>query len=157
MIQIPIFFLSLLAQVPQAASSGADAAGDAPQQAPGLFEGLGFFLPAMLAVMLVWLLFMPKPQQNQSIKTSDLLKKLKKNDRVITAGGILGTVANFGTEEEFVTLRIDDDKTPACKSWQLQSSELFQTKKRVIKTRKAPSDQFSVFSTSKTPNFTKNI
>ena len=110
MIQIPIFFLSLLAQVPQAASSGADAAGDAPQQAPGLFEGLGFFLPAMLAVMLVWLLFMPKPQQNQSIKTSDLLKKLKKNDRVITAGGILGTVANFGTEEEFVTLRIDDDK-----------------------------------------------
>lgn len=110
MIQIPDFIMGLLAQVPQAASSGSDAAVDAPQQAPGLFDGWGFFLPAMLAVMLVWLLFMPKPQQNQAVKTSDLLKKLKKNDRVITAGGILGTVANFGTEEEFVTLRIDDDK-----------------------------------------------
>jgi len=100
----------LLAQVPSAASGGAgEAGGAAGERAPGLFEGLGFFLPAMLAVMLIWIFMMPRPQQQAAVKTSEMLSKLKKNDRVVTAGGILGVVVNFSSDDEFVTIRIDDN------------------------------------------------
>lgn len=99
----------MLAQVPQAASGTDEAARGQADRAPGLFESMGFFLPAMLAVLLIWIFMMPRPQQNAAVKTSELLSKLKKNDRVVTAGGILGVVVNFSAEDEFVTLRVDDN------------------------------------------------
>lgn len=99
----------LLAQVPSAAGGGSGEAAEGVERAPGLFEGLGFFLPAMLAMMLVWLFLMPRAQQQTAVKTSELLAKLKKNDRVVTAGGILGVVVNFSSDDEFVTLRVDDN------------------------------------------------
>ena len=33
---------------------------------------------------------------------------LKKNDKVVTAGGILGTVVNHRSDAEYVTLRVDE-------------------------------------------------
>jgi preprotein translocase subunit YajC len=98
----------LLAQVPSAAGGGGGETAGGAERSPGLFEGLGFFLPAMLAMMLIWLFMMPRPQQQASVKTSEMLAKLKKNDRVVTAGGILGVVVNFSSDDEFVTLRVDD-------------------------------------------------
>jgi preprotein translocase subunit YajC len=96
----------LLAQVPKGAAAG-EVAGQAAEKTPGFFDGWGVLFPAMLAFMLVYLL-MARPQTSPSAKASELLSKLKKNDRVITAGGILGTVVSYGAGDEFVTLRIDD-------------------------------------------------
>jgi preprotein translocase subunit YajC len=98
----------VLAQVPKGATEAVDAAGQAAPRAPGFFDGWGFFLPAMLAFMFIYLL-MSRPQNSPAAKTSELLSKLKKNDRVVTAGGILGTVVSYGAGDEFVTLRIDDN------------------------------------------------
>lgn len=95
----------LLAQVPKGAAAG-EAAGRAAEKTPGFFDGWGVLFPAMLAFMLVYLL-LARPQA-PAAKASELLSKLKKNDRVITAGGILGTVVSYGAGDEFVTLRIDD-------------------------------------------------
>ena len=100
----------IMAQVPAGASAAAQPPPGDEGGGTGLFGDFWTFMIAMLAVILVWTLFLPKPQQNQPVKTSELLSKLKKNDRVVTAGGILGTVVNFGKEDEYVTLRIDDDR-----------------------------------------------
>lgn len=97
----------LLAQVPKGAAEAGDAAGQAAKTAPSFFDGWGVLFPAMLAFMLVYLL-LARPQA-PTAKASEMLSKIKKNDRVITAGGILGTVVSFGAGDEFVTLRIDDN------------------------------------------------
>ena len=100
----------LLAQTPTApaAGEGNQAAEEAAGQ-PGFFESMGFLLPAMLAVMVLYVLMSSRPQSKGSGKTADLLANLKKNDRVVTAGGILGTVVNVRSDAEYVTLRVDDD------------------------------------------------
>ncbi len=76
----------------------------------GLFEGMGYFLPAMMVVMVLYFLFMlPKQQQRDQAKTSDMLDKLKKNDEVVTAGGILGTIVNIRDGGEIITIRVDEN------------------------------------------------
>lgn len=76
----------------------------------GLFGGLGMFLPAMLMVMVLYFLFMlPRQQQREQAQASDMLDNLKKNDEVVTAGGIRGTVVNLRDGGEFVTIRIDEN------------------------------------------------
>ena len=66
-----------------------------------------FFLPAMIAVMLVYFIMMARPQK-KGAQSSERLKDLKKNDRVVTAGGILGTVVNVRPDTEYTTIRIDE-------------------------------------------------
>jgi preprotein translocase subunit YajC len=51
---------------------------------------------------------MGKPQDRGQTKAADMLAKLKKNDRVVTAGGILGTVVNVRSDNDYVTIRVDD-------------------------------------------------
>lgn len=76
----------------------------------GLFEGMGFFLPAMLIVMVLYfMLMLPRQQQKDQAKINELLDNLKKNDEVVTAGGIRGTVVNIREDGEFVTIRIDEN------------------------------------------------
>jgi preprotein translocase subunit YajC len=41
-------------------------------------------------------------------KQQDLLKALKRNDRVVTSSGIYGTVANVEREVDRVTLKVDE-------------------------------------------------
>ena len=103
----------LLAQT-QVAGAGdgnapAAAAGEAAKEGGGgFFDTMGFMFPVLMAVMLVYFLMTAKPKNKAQAKTSELLATLKKNDQVVTAGGILGTVVNYRSDAEFVTLRIDD-------------------------------------------------
>jgi len=77
----------------------------AAQQPPSFFESLIYFLPAMLAMMLVYMLMMKQPAKGG--RSGDL-PDLKKNDRVVTAGGIVGTVIKTDGDSEMTTLRVDD-------------------------------------------------
>ena len=103
----------LLAQT-QVAGAGngnapAEAAGEAAKEAPkGFFDTMGFMFPALMVVMLLYFLMTARPKDKAPAKTSEMLANLKKNDQVVTAGGILGTVVNYRSDAEFVTLRIDD-------------------------------------------------
>lgn len=86
-----------------------DAAKKAAEDEPaGFFGQMGFFLPAMVGVMVLYMLMSAKPQGKGSANKTELLANLKKNDRVLTAGGILGTVVNHRSDAEYVTLRVDD-------------------------------------------------
>ena len=94
------------------AQNGASPSGtaeDTPVDAanePSLFGNLLMFAPAILGVMLVYFLLAGRPQKKQQAKAQELLEGIKKNDRVLTAGGILGTVVN--KDEEYITIRVDD-------------------------------------------------
>ncbi len=95
------------APVKEAAAAAANKAGEDPG---GLFGGNWIFFIAMMGVMVLYLTMSAKPQQGGkgSVSKSELLANLKKNDQVLTAGGILGTVVNHRSDAEYVTLRVDD-------------------------------------------------
>jgi preprotein translocase subunit YajC len=76
----------------------------------GLFDSLGLFLPAMLIVMVVYfLLMLPRQQQKEQAKISEMLNNLKKNDEVLTVGGIRGTIVNLREDGDYLTIRIDEN------------------------------------------------
>jgi preprotein translocase subunit YajC len=80
----------------------------AAEQPPGFWDNMGFMLPAMMAVTVLYLIMMGKPQDRGQNKSAEMLANLKKNDRVVTAGGILGTVVNLRSDNDYVTIRVDD-------------------------------------------------
>ena len=103
-----LFFAQALTVPDKGAAEAADAVKKGAEEAPGGFFGLGYFLPAMAGVMVLYMLMSAKPQGKGSANKTELLANLKKNDRVLTAGGILGTVVNHRSDAEYVTLRVDD-------------------------------------------------
>jgi len=62
---------------------------------------------AMLAIMLgtLWYFFI-KPQVEERQRHKDLMERLEKGIRVVTTGGLIGTVVS--TQDDIVTLRIAD-------------------------------------------------
>ena len=64
--------------------------------------------PALLIIMLLYTFMIAKPQQREQKKREELLKQIKKNDRVITSGGVFGVVTSVQTENNEVTIRIDE-------------------------------------------------
>ena len=56
----------------------------------------------------MYMLTSANPKGQTAASKTELLANLKKNDRVVTAGGILGTVVNHRSDAEYVTLRVDD-------------------------------------------------
>ncbi|MEK7793776.1 MAG: preprotein translocase subunit YajC [Candidatus Hydrogenedentota bacterium] len=72
--------------------------------------GLGFFLPLVLMVGAMYI-FMMLPQQKKDKERKKMLESLGKGDRVVTNGGICGTIV--GVNDKTVVLKVSDD--PACK------------------------------------------
>ncbi|MCA9052494.1 MAG: preprotein translocase subunit YajC [Planctomycetaceae bacterium] len=85
----------------------------APQQGAG--EGGGFlqllivFGPMIAIFLLINYFLVTRPQQRQQDRHSEMLGRLKKNDRVLTAGGIIGTFVSMSEDKSEVTLRVDDN------------------------------------------------
>ena len=61
------------------------------------------FLPLFIILYLLLI----RPQQQQKKKLDAMLKELKKGDRVLTSGGIFGTV--IGVDDAKAVLKIADD------------------------------------------------
>jgi len=72
-------------------------------------QALGFLVQALpiAAIFLVFYFLVIGPANKQKRKTQDMLSSLKKGDRVVTSGGIYGTVQ--GVEAEVVYLKISDN------------------------------------------------
>lgn len=64
-------------------------------------------LPLMITLVLMYLLMM-RPEQKKRKDMERLLAGVKKNDHVVTIGGIYGTVVSAVAESKFVTIRVDD-------------------------------------------------
>jgi preprotein translocase subunit YajC len=66
------------------------------------------FIPLGLVILLFYLIVL-RPQRRQEHQRRELLGALKKNDRVVTVGGIHGVVTNVNPNRDEVTIRVDDD------------------------------------------------
>ncbi len=90
-------------------ASGVLLAQDAgPGDGGGGGSGLTGMLPLMVILFALFYFMIIRPQKNREKEFRSLVDKLKKNDRVITIGGIHGVVTNVQKELERVTLRIDE-------------------------------------------------
>ena len=68
------------------------------------------FLPMVLILVVFWL-FLIRPQRKKDKKVKEMLAALKKGDRVCTIGGIYGTIVNV-RDENTVTLAIGPQEVP---------------------------------------------
>ena len=71
----------------------------------------GAMLPLYLAgFVLIFYFLLLRPQRQQEQKRRAMIDALKKNDKVLTTGGIYGTVTSVDPASDRVILRIDDEK-----------------------------------------------
>lgn len=65
----------------------------------------------LLPIMIIGVLFyvlMIRPEKRRRTEVTQMQDGLKKNDRVVTAGGIIGIVVNTSPSTGEVTIRVDD-------------------------------------------------
>lgn len=65
-------------------------------------------LPLVIVGMLFYLMLW-RPERQRRQEHQNLVNSLKSNDRVVTVGGIHGTVVNAQQGAEYVTVRIDEN------------------------------------------------
>ncbi len=58
-------------------------------------------------VFLVFYMLLIRPQRKQEAERKSMIEKLKKNDEIVTIGGVHGTVV--GVKEKTFLVRIDDN------------------------------------------------
>ena len=75
------------------------------QDAPGGFALSGLLFP--LLILVVFYLFLIRPQQGREKARKGMIAELKKGDRIVTAGGIHGTVVKV--EETSLLAEVDQN------------------------------------------------
>jgi len=68
----------------------------------------GSLIPPMILIAVFYYFMLLRPRAAEDRKRKAVLDGLKKNDRVVTAGGIIGTVAQVSNDGQEVTLKVDD-------------------------------------------------
>lgn len=68
--------------------------------------GLSMWIMLILIFVVMWL-FMIRPQRKQQKELEAMRNALKKGDKVITAGGIYGTIADI--DDRTVLVKVDGD------------------------------------------------
>ena len=77
---------------------------EAVPHAPSFGELLSKMMPMLVMVFFIFYFMVLKPQQKKIKAHEDMIKELKKGERVITAGGILGKVVEIS--EDGISLEI---------------------------------------------------
>jgi preprotein translocase subunit YajC len=77
---------------------------DKPQGGGG--SGLATFLPLIVLVGVFWFLIM-RPQQRRQKEHRDLTSNIKQGDRIVAAGGIVGTVRRV--DDDTISLQVADN------------------------------------------------
>ena len=86
------------------------AAGAANPEVSPVAALLSTFVPMVLIVVVFWL-FLIRPQRKKDKKIKEMLAALKVGDRVCTIGGIYGTITNI-RDESTVTLAVGPQDVP---------------------------------------------
>ena len=115
--RIAAFVMCLLLTLSVAAFALAETTGDAaaaagaanPEVSP-VAALLSSFVPMVLIVVVFWL-FLIRPQRKKDKKIKEMLAALKVGDRVCTIGGIYGTITNI-RDENTITLAVGPQDVP---------------------------------------------
>ncbi len=99
---LPLDCSTLHAQEPVPSADAAPTAGG-QEAAPGFVQ----FLPLMIIGVMFYFILL-RPQQKEQQRRKETLNALKKHDRVVTNGGMVGSVADLSGDGRFVTLKVDD-------------------------------------------------
>ena len=106
-----IFFLALcLMMVTTSVLAEAPAADAAVEEVSPIAALIGSFLPMILILVVFWL-FLIRPQRKKDKKVKEMLANLKVGDRGCTIGGIYGTITNI-RDENTVTLALGPQDVP---------------------------------------------
>ena len=73
---------------------------------PAAGGGAGFWIMILLLFAVMWL-FMIRPHRKQQKELEKFRNELKKGDKIVTAGGIYGTVAEI--QERTVLIKVDGE------------------------------------------------
>ncbi|MGH7135159.1 MAG: preprotein translocase subunit YajC [Pirellulales bacterium] len=66
-------------------------------------------LVTIVAIMFLYMFIVQRPAMKREQETREtLLKNLKKNDRIVTSGGIYGVVTNVQLDADEITIRVDE-------------------------------------------------
>jgi preprotein translocase subunit YajC len=95
------FFSALPALLAQAEKEAAPAA---PPPQGSIFTSL---FPLLIIGLLFYFILL-RPERRKHKEHTNLLSNLKKNDKVVTIGGIYGKVFDVQREQDRVTLKIDE-------------------------------------------------
>jgi preprotein translocase subunit YajC len=82
---------------------GGSAASGSPNPNMTFILQIAQFLP----IIAIFYLLLIRPQQQQAKKLKLMLAALKKGDKVVTSGGLMGTIV--GLDEQKAVLRVGDD------------------------------------------------
>jgi preprotein translocase subunit YajC len=77
--------------------------------------GLGSLLTPMLLIFGLFYLMFMMPERKKRANLKQQLDELKTNDKILTIGGILGTVSRVNKEADEVTLILDDSNNTRMK------------------------------------------
>lgn len=84
---------------------------DAPANPPaGPASPLGgMMVPMLLTLALLYLMVLRPQARRQEMERKLMQESMQKNDRVLTAAGIYGTIAAVSEKEDEVTIKVDDN------------------------------------------------
>lgn len=94
-------FLTFAQEVANPAAGGGGAA-------PVPVNPLVQMAPMLLMFVVMFYFIVMRPQQREQRKRQDQLDALKKNDKVVTIGGIIGTIVEISSDGSRITVKVDD-------------------------------------------------
>ena len=82
-------------------------------------SGIGQFIPLIL-IFLIFYFFLIRPQQKKVKEHKIMVENLKRGDKVVTSGGIIGTVERIIANDKAEIVISDDVKVEIIKSTGIQ-------------------------------------
>ena len=79
------------------------------QAAPGASGNPILAFAPLLVMFVVFYFLLIQPQQKRQKELNQTIQNLKKGDRIVTAGGVIGTIV--GIQNDYVILKIGDGET----------------------------------------------
>ena len=91
-------------------------------------EQFGTFLPLILIFLVFWILLI-RPQQKKIKQHREMVNNLKRGDKIVTSGGLMGTILKVNDKKE-LTLEIAEN-VEVQKVSGLATSKLFSRDMRI--------------------------
>ena len=77
--------------------------------APGASGNPILAFAPLLVMFVVFYFLLIQPQQKRQKELNQTIQNLKKGDRIVTAGGVIGTIV--GIQNDYVILKVGDGET----------------------------------------------